>query len=100
MPSGIAGTAVRVGEWATHSKHGQALQQRGLSVEMAAQLGWRPCAGPTDDLWIAIPYLDQGKLVGTKLRTLGGIKQFTQVPGSQQIFWNVDCLRKPELAGY
>jgi len=80
--------------------HGEALEARGLSVEMAAQLGWRPCAGPTDDLWFAIPFIDQGKRVGTKYRTVIGKKQFSQAAGSEQIFWNIDCLRNPEYASY
>lgn len=100
MPPGIAGTVVPRAEWEMDETHGLALEKRGLSVEMAVALGWRPCAGPTDDLWFAIPFLDQGKRVGTKYRTVGGAKMFTQDAGSPQIFWNVDCLREPELASY
>jgi hypothetical protein len=81
--------------------HGLALERRGLSVETAVRLGWRPCAGPTsDDLWISIPYLDGGKVVGRKYRTITGKKLFTQQTGTPQIFWNVDCLRDPQLAGF
>src|SRR5215471_18240900 len=100
MPAGIAGTAVPRAEWEMDEAHGLALEKRGLSVEMAVRLGWRPCAGPTDDLWIAIPYFDQGKRVGTKYRTLNGTKLIDQQKGSAQIFWNVDCLRNPQLAGF
>ena len=103
MLSGIAGTAVPKAGWAEREMddlHGLALETRGLSVETAVHLGWRPCAGPTDDLWLAIPFVDQGKRVGTKYRTIGGRKLFTQDKGSPQIFWNVDCLRRPELAGF
>src|SRR5262245_59679303 len=100
MPAGIAGTAVRRAEWAMDTAHGRALEMRGTSVEMAVRHGWRACVGPTDDLWFAIPYVDQGERVGTKYRTIGGNKLITQEPGSAQILWNIDCLRKPELAGY
>jgi len=81
--------------------HALALEARGLSVETAVRYGWRPCAGPTDDqLWIAIPIIDQGKRIGTKRRTLTGEKRFEQKTGTPQILWNVDCLRDPELQGY
>jgi len=80
--------------------HGRALERRGLSVETVVRLGWRPCAGPTDDLWIAIPIIDHGQRVGTKRRTITGEKRFEQDVGTPQIFYNVDCLRDPELAGF
>lgn len=103
MPSTAVGTAKHMVEWEMDETHGQALEARGLDVATAVRLGWRPTAGPTKDLWLAIPYFDHGQRVGTKLRTLpppGIKKQFTQAPGSQQIFYNMDCLRDPELAGY
>lgn len=100
MPLGIVGTAAPRAEWEMDEAHGLALEARGLSVEMAVQLGWRPCAGPTDDLWLAIPFIEKGKRVGTKYRTVGGAKLFTQDTGSPQIFWNVDCLRNPDFAAY
>ena len=103
MLSGIAGTAVPKAGWVEREmddRHGLALEARGLSVEMAVHLGWRPCAGPTDDLWMAIPFVDHGKRVGTKYRTVGGRKLFTQDKGSPQIFYNVDCLRDPQLSGF
>ena len=83
--------------------HGVLLEQRGLDVEMAVRLGWRPCAGPTDDPWISIPYIEGGRVVGRKYRRI--IKSeagdnFSMQPGSAQILYNVDCLRDPELAGY
>ena len=100
MPLGIAGTAVPRAEWEMDEPHGLALEQRGLSVETAVRLGWRPCAGPTDQLWIAIPIIDQGKRVGTKRRTLTGAKTFTQDKGTPQLLYNIDCLRDPLLAGF
>jgi len=80
--------------------HGQALQRRGLSVEVAAKLGWKPCGGPSDDLWIAMPVVDQGQRIGTKYRTITGTKVFSQDKGTPQILYNIDCLRDPQLAGY
>src|SRR5215468_10540332 len=103
MLAGIAGTVPRRAEWEMDQRHANALQRRGLSVEMAARLGWRPCAGPGDDLWIAMPVVDQGKRVGTKYRTItqpGQPKQIDQQKGTPQIFHNIDCLRRPELSGY
>jgi len=100
MQSGFATTAAPRAEWAMDEATGHALEARGLSVELAAQLGWRPCAGPSDDLWIAIPYFDRGQRVATKYRSLTGPKSFVQAKGCPQILWNVDALSKPELAGY
>jgi twinkle protein len=89
-------------EWEMDEAHGLALEARGLSVETAVKLGWRPCAGPGDVLWLAIPIIDHGVRVGTKRRTIGGDekKRFTQDKGTPQILYNVDCLRDPELAGH
>ena len=100
MPSIGVGTAMQRAEWAMDEKHGRALEARGLSVETAASLGWRACAGPTNDLWVAMPVLDHGKRVGTKRRTITGEKRFIQDPGTPQILYNVDCLRDPSLASY
>src|SRR5262245_9020135 len=100
MQNGSATTAGQRAAWGMDEAHGRALERRGLSVELAARLGWQSCAGPTDDLWIAIPYYDDGKRVGCKYRTLNGNKLFSQDKGSEQVFWNIDCLRDPELAGF
>ena len=100
MQPGIVGTAVPRADWEMDEPHGLALERRGLSVETAVRLGWRPCAGPTDDLWIAIPIIDQGKVVGRKYRTITGKKTFAQDKGTPQILYNIDCLRDPKLAGY
>jgi twinkle protein len=100
MQNGTAGIAADRVEWEMDEAHGLALEARGLSVETAVRLGWRPCAGPSDDLWISIPYYDHGQRVGAKLRTLSGAKQFVQEKGTPQILWNVDALRDPHLTGY
>jgi len=100
MRDGTAGTAAQRVEWEMDEPHGLALERRGLSAVTAARLGWKPCAGPTDDLWIAIPIIDQGKRVGTKRRTLTGTKTFTQDTGTPQILYNIDCLRDQQLAGF
>ena len=96
----IAGTAVPRATWEMDEAHGTALARRGLDVETAVRLGWRPCVGPTDQLWISIPIIDQGKVIGRKYRTLAGEKRFTQDKGTPQILYNIDCLRDPQLAGY
>jgi len=77
--------------------HYKALEARGLDADQAVKRGWHACTGPTDDLWIGIPYFDMGKRVGCKRRTITGPKRFYQDAGSQQIFWNVDCLRDETL---
>src|SRR6185295_14645322 len=102
MHFGIATTAGQRAEWELDLASVHALEARSLSVETAVKLGWRSCKGPTNsaDRWIAIPYYDEGRRVGTKYRTIAGEKLFTQAPGSAQIFYNIDCLRNPELDGY
>src|SRR5262245_62166112 len=103
MPPITAGIATPRAEWEMDARHGRALQARGLSPELAAKLGWRPCDGPGEDLWIAIPVVDQGKRLGTKYRTItlpGQRKLIDQQKGTPQILHNIDCLRRPELSGY
>jgi twinkle protein len=46
---------------------------------------------------IGIPYVDNGKIVALKHRTLGADKRFTQDVGGRQVLYNVDCLRDVTL---
>jgi twinkle protein len=88
-------------EWDLGEMHGLHLEQRGLSVERAVQLGWRACGkAGASEVWLAIPIIDGDERVGTKRRTIAGDKRFTQDRGTPQIFYNIDCLRDPELGGF
>lgn len=77
-------------------RHITALEARGLDPEMALRYGVSGSEVLGGDA-IAIPYVDDGKRVGRKHRTLTGEKRFTQDKGTPQIFWNVDCLRDDTL---
>jgi len=80
--------------------HSAALVARGLDPEQAAKRGWHACAGPSEGLWIGIPYLDEGARVACKRRTIGSAeKKFTMDRGGRAVLWNVDCLRDETLAG-
>lgn len=71
------------------AKHTEALENRGINVEIASGLGW---TSSSKGDWLEIPYKRKGHVVGTKYRTLTGDKKFMQNPGSEQCFWNVDIL--------
>lgn len=75
----------------------EALEARGLDPDQAAKRGWHACAGPSEGVWVGIPYLDNGKRVGCKRRSITGEKRFYSDKGSMQILWNVDCLRDVSL---
>lgn len=77
--------------------HIEALEARGLDVELLVRLGVGASGRLPGDC-IGIPYLDNGVRVATKYRTLGEVKAFTQDAGGRQILWNIDCLRDPTLA--
>lgn len=79
-------------------RHIEALEARGLDVELLVKLG----VGASNRLpgdCIGIPYFDNGVRVATKYRTLTGEKRFTQDAGGRQILWNIDCLRDETLSG-
>jgi twinkle protein len=74
------------------------LEARGLDIELLERLGVAPCAQRGSD-WIAIPYVEAGRVVNTKYRTVAGPKRFYQEAGKRKTFWNVDCLTDPTLEG-
>jgi twinkle protein len=47
---------------------------------------------------IRLPYVERGKTVKWKYRTLAGEKRFLQEAGGRKCFWNVDVLTDPSLA--
>lgn len=80
-------------------RHGDLLEARGLDIELLERLGVRSCERPGQqgsDL-IAIPYLRGEQVVGMKYRTISGEKCFSQEEGSEQIFYNWNCLNDPTL---
>jgi twinkle protein len=100
VPSGTATTAdgpgVVVNLRPLTEAHIAGLEARGIDPEMAVRVGVEASEVLGGDA-IAIPYFDDGKIVGRKHRSLSGDKRFTQDKGTPQIFWNVDCLRDDTL---
>lgn len=72
-------------------RHADLLEARGLDVELIERLGVASCSRLGADT-IAIPYLRDSQIVGTKYRTISGEKRFAQDVGSAQILYNWDCL--------
>lgn len=81
---------------ALSDRHLQAISARGLDPELLVTLGVGGSAKLGGDA-IGIPYIDGGKVVALKHRTLGAEKRFTQDLGGKQVFYNIDCLRDPTL---
>lgn len=78
---------------------GALIERRALDVEpLVQQLGVTASEMLVGD-GIAIPYLDDGRQVGRKHRTLTEPKRFLQDKGSAQIFYNIDALRDDTLLG-
>lgn len=80
-----------------NQQHLALLEDRGLNTELLAKLGVRSSRKLGDDT-IAIPYYRGDNIVGTKYRTVGETKSFTQDRGSEQIFYNWNCLSDETLA--
>lgn len=76
--------------------HIAGLEARAIDPETAVRYGVEASEVLGGDA-IAIPYIDDGKTVGRKHRTMTGEKRFTQDKGTPQILWNVDCLRDETL---
>jgi twinkle protein len=72
------------------------LEARGIDLETAVRLGVEDSPKPGFD--IRIPYVEHGKGVNWKYRTLAGEKRFLQEAGGRKCFWNVDVLTDPSLA--
>jgi len=76
----------------------RALTERGLDLELLERLGVESCSPRSGDPWIKIPYLEGGKRVNEKRRTIFGDKKFYQDAGAKPIPWNLDVLDDPSLA--
>lgn len=98
--SGNAGTVPSKGE-----RHGPPIttrllaliEARGLDSEALVEKYGVTASEMLGGEAIAIPYLDDGRQVGRKHRTLTEPKRFQQDKGSAQIFYNIDALRDDTL---
>lgn len=72
----------------------QALEARGINLELVSKLGWRSSIRSTaGEEWIEIPYYDSvGREVNTKYRTVTGQKKFSQETGGKKCFYNIQAL--------
>ena len=74
----------------------EALEARGLDVELCAQMGLHASPDGGGDV-LKIPFFRDGVAVQNKYRTLTGDKKFWQDGGGIKCFWNEDCLRDDTL---
>lgn len=80
-----------------HQRHSEWLEARGIDPELATRFGldsFRDGEG----VWLRVPFVEAGQSVNFKDR-LTGEKRFRQQTGGRQIFWNVDVITDPGLAG-
>jgi twinkle protein len=77
-------------------QHLEILEARGLDAELLVRLGVSSSAKLGGDC-VAIPYLEQGRQVNTKYRTISGEKRFCQDTSARKVFWNVDVIADETL---
>ena len=78
-----------------HGKHLEWIERRGISAELASQLGlFTKTEGGKN--WLAVPYFENGKPINHKYR-LTSEKDHRMDGGAPLILWNLDCLiEKPQ----
>lgn len=76
----------------------ETLEKRGFDAELLVRLGIADCERGYN--WISIPYLEKGKVVNHKLRTIRGGKEFAQDSGGRKCLWNVDAIADETLAKF
>lgn len=84
---------------AISKRHAALLEARGLDIELLEKLSVNSGDRLGPDT-ITIPYYRDKNVVGIKYRTICEPKDFTQEKGSQQIFYNIDCLYDESLASH
>lgn len=86
------------GQMGLSTRSGDLLEARGLDPEVLDRLS----VADSDKLGpdtIVIPYFRGEQIVGRKFRTITGEKKFTQEVGSEQIFYNWNCIADPAYLG-
>ena len=75
-----------------HDRHLEWIERRGISAELAVQLGlFTKTEGGRN--WLAVPYREDGKAVNHKYR-MTSEKDHRMDPGAPLILWNLDCLNE------
>lgn len=77
-------------------RHLELLEARGLDVELLTKFG--VSASERGSKFVSIPFVEGGKVVNHKHRTLEAPKEFSQDAGAKKCFWNVDVLSDQTLA--
>lgn len=80
-----------------NQRHIHILEERGLDPEILVRYGVESCPERGNN-WVKIPYLEAGRVINHKFRTIEGEKQFNQEAGAKKIFWNRDVLTDETLA--
>lgn len=73
------------------------LEARGLDPDLCERRGLTSGIGRDGHEWICVPYMRGDDRVNRKFRRID-TKAFTQDKGTEQILWNLDCLRDAGLA--
>jgi len=73
-----------------HPKHGEWIEARGISAAMAEKFGLTS-EKRDGKLWLAVPYVERGRVVNHKYR-LTSEKQHQMDKGGKLVLWNHDCL--------
>lgn len=79
-----------------NDRHRQILEARGLDAELLVRFGVASSDRLGGDC-IVIPFVEGGRVVNRKYRTISGEKRFCQDAGARKVFWNVDVISDPTL---
>ncbi len=82
---------------ALSERHQAILEARGLDAEQLAKHGVESSDKLGTDC-VVIPFVEAGRIVNRKYRTIAGEKRFAQDAGARKVFWNVDVLSDATLA--
>lgn len=73
-----------------HARHGEWLEARGISVDLATKMGLKTVQ-KDGKAWLAVPYVERGRVVNHKYR-LTSEKRHQMDQGGRLCLWNHDCL--------
>ncbi len=75
---------------ALHKRHREWIEARGISADLAEKFGL-DTTQMDGKAWLAVPYVERGKVVNHKYR-LTSAKQHQMDKGGKIVLWNHDCL--------
>ena len=95
--SGSATTAASPAAPGLHPKHGEWIEARGISADLARKLGL-VTVHEGGAAWLAVPYVDHGRVVNHKYR-LTSEKRHRMDEGAPLILWNLEALERAADSG-